>query len=118
MDKPAHAEQHRSYYYSTAAKDSRYRRLGLENASFSRKDNLQHFLRRLQTKFIATGLDTITYVRDPMTNKEDMVSVLTDYPRLDLDTVKKSSAVLVPKYDEFDMNTTGNGCSRSTPPES
>ena len=87
MDKPAHAEQHRSYYYSTAAKDSRYRRLGLDNASFSRKDNLQHFLRRLQTKFIATGLDTITYVRDPMTDKTDMVSVLTDYPRLDLDTV-------------------------------
>ena len=103
ITRPKHQEQHRSYYYSTAAKDARYRRYGLET-KFSRKDSLPDFLTNLEKKLINCGLDTITYVRDPMAGTSEMISVLEHYPRLDIKCVRESIKDYQPSWDDWDRS--------------
>ena len=70
------------------------------NKRFSVKDDLDDFSKQLLIAFKNHGLDTITYRKDPITNK--MSSVLEEYHRLHSKAIRTLSLNLISNFDEWD----------------
>ena len=78
-----------------------YRCSGLTE-KFDKTSDRQTFVTDVMTRFKDTGLDTITYLRDPVEDSK-MISVVTVNARLALELVTKLIEPQVKLYDSYDL---------------
>ena len=76
--------QYCSSSVSSQAKARAYRVHGLET-KFSRNSDLQTFQKKVWKHLVEHGMDTITYLEDPIKSTE-VASVVTDHARFDVKT--------------------------------
>ena len=98
---PKSPNQYRSTNLGTAQKSHNYRTAGTSNLSFKSSDDLEVFQEKLQRHFEDCGLDTITYVTDPL-DKSTTISILRYHSRLTLSMVQGAMAQQSQLYDEYD----------------
>jgi len=92
--------QYRSFSVSQSQKSHHYRTQGLETP-FKQTDDLPVFLEKIKSHFIDHGLDTITYVPDPL-SPQNMISCIECHSRLSAKTFVTSTAAQLQLYDTYD----------------
>ena len=92
--------QCRTEKISDATKGRYYRTLAPES-KFGRDGDMLLLQKRIMQHFEDHGLDTITYLPDPM-KKGRMVSIVNSYPRYTLDEVIAAERPQKAKYDKYD----------------
>ena len=69
---------------------------------FDKTSDRQTFVTDVMTRFKDTGMDTITYLRDPVEDSK-MISVVTMNARFTLESVTKLIEPQVKLYDSYDL---------------
>ena len=80
---PNSPEKYHSSSVGSAQKSCNYRTKGLD-PKFKKSDNFQVFCDRIWSHFLDHGLDTVTYIPDPVTATE-MISCILQHERLSTD---------------------------------
>lgn len=94
--------QYRSNSISGMAKSQVYRVQGLET-KFTKDSNLLIFQKEVMEHLTQHGLDTITYIQDPVDN-DKVVSVLTEHARFTLkEGCEAGNDYNKMQYDEYDL---------------
>ena len=92
--------QCRPVYESYAQKGYNFRKTGLLT-KFGGKDDLAFFKDAVMDHLRDTGMDTITYLADPVDTNE-MVSVVTNHSCFDIESVRQQSIKYKALYDNHD----------------
>ena len=93
--------QLRPAFASASQKGYNYRRTGLTN-KYKLGDDLSIFVSAVWKHLRDTGMDTIAYLPDPE-DPTTMNDVVNNHARYTLDSGRKLSQELLPKYDVYDL---------------
>ena len=86
---------------STLKKSYAYRVKGMES-KLTQATDISSFQKQFLERLVQEGMDTISYVPDPMYPKSKMISCVSDHTRLTLDTVVEAMKDQVKLYDSYD----------------
>ena len=92
--------QLRPVYASSAQKGYIFRKTGLAT-KYKKGDDLQVFQKAILRHMVDTGMDTITYLDDPV-NSGTMHCILTAHSRYTLDKATQLAKAQVVNYDKYD----------------
>ena len=102
---PLHPGQYRATSLGGSQKTHAYRTRGLE-AKFKRNDNLRNFENRVWTHLVTNGLDTMSYLPDPITNGA-VATVVLDHTRYNVEVAFRERGKVEMLYDEYDKANDG-----------
>ena len=97
---PTSPNQYRSNSLAVSQKSHNYRKTGM-SSKFKRSDDLEIFETTLWNHLTDTGMDTITYLVDPL-DQSATVSCVKTHARLSLEVVRDKLAIQTKLYDEYD----------------
>ena len=98
---PTRATQSCSLSVNDERKASEYRLRGLEQR-FKQTDSLEQFQAQVKTHLLKYGLDTISYLPDPV-EPTQMVSVVDHHAKFSQETAKQAHYPLRPRFDKYDL---------------
>jgi hypothetical protein len=85
-----------------AQKSFIHRKKGLEK-KFSHNDDLVDLEHRVKMHLVEHGMDSISYFPNPQ-DPTEMVSIMTEHKKFNLETVPKMLQPQLPLYDVYDRN--------------
>ena len=94
--------QFRTTSISSSTKSQVYRQRGLSTKLSSGQD-LISFQREVIRFFTSRGMDSITYLPNPM-DSNNMVSIITDFGMFTMKSARELESNLEPLYDDYDRN--------------
>jgi len=88
---------------NAAQKSEQFRTQGLDT-KFKRGEDIEAFADKLLEFAQDKGLDTITYVPDPLDPSTSMISCLSQWGRLSLEFIRANIGAQETKYDKYDWS--------------
>lgn len=97
---PVSPNQYRSTNVSASQKGHSFRQKGLDTL-FKRNGDLNNFQHHIWTRAVDCGLDSVTYVADPI-DPDRMSCIIHEHTRFSLERVEAAMATQVKEYDSYD----------------